>query len=92
VNYPFKPYKAPGPGDLRGRVLKLCANELTDSLTKLFQFLSDLQIVLNTWKLSFIQPLLKNEIKKCSPVSLTSILTKSMERVRFHAHRGRYNC
>jgi len=72
----IKPYKAPGPDGLRGRVLKICANELTDPLTKLFQFLSKLQIVPNAWKLSFIRPLLKKvrakNLEDFRPVALTS--------------------
>lgn len=43
--------KALGPDGLKGSVLKTCANELTDPLTKLFLFLLYLHIVPNTWKL-----------------------------------------
>lgn len=44
----IKPYKAPGPDGLKGRVLKICVNELTDPLTKLFQVLLDLQTIPST--------------------------------------------
>ncbi len=66
--------KTPGPDSLRGHVLKASANELTDPLTKLFQFLLNSQIVPNTWKLSFVWPIPKkvgtNKIRRFPPCSL----------------------
>ncbi len=77
--------KAAGPDGLRGRVLKTCANELTDPLTKLFQFLLNSQSVPNLWKLSFIRPIPKKVgvklFENFRPVALRSILAKCMERV-----------
>ncbi len=65
--------KVPGPDCLRGHVLQVGANELTDPLTKLFQCLLYCQIVPNMWKLSFIRPIPKKsggeKIRRLPPCS-----------------------
>lgn len=77
--------KAPGPDGLRGRVLKMCAAQLTSVLTKLLQLLLHTCIVPETWKSSIIRPLPKmpgpKELNDFRPFALTSVLAKCMERV-----------
>ena len=77
--------KATGPDGIPGKLLKLCAKELTPVFTILFQASLDQGIVPEDWKLANIVPLFKKGDKKnpenYRPVSLTSIPCKLLEHI-----------
>ena len=80
-----KPNKAPGPDGIRGKVIKMCASQLSQIFTQIFQLLFNLHIMPRSWKTSTIIPLPKNakasQPNDFRPVALTSILAKCFESV-----------
>lgn len=77
--------KASGPDGIPAKVLKTCAPELTPILTRLFRLSMTSGRVPKSWKLANVQPVPKKGSRadpaNYRPISVTSILCKSMERV-----------
>ncbi len=77
--------KAPGPDNIPGRLLKLCAEELHIPLTKIFQKSLDTGTIPDDCKTAHIIPLFKKADKAKAenyrPISLTSIACKLLEHV-----------
>lgn len=76
--------KATGPDGISGRLLKECADEICDSLTKLFNKSLRTGVVPTEWKLANIIPLykhgVKSHIENYRPISLLSLVSKLLER------------
>ena len=70
---------------LRGRVMKVCANQLGPFFTRFFQLLLNTHSMPRSWKQSTIMPIAKKpgatEFNDFRPVGLTSIIAKCMERL-----------
>lgn len=77
--------KASGPDGIPAIVLKNCAPELTPVLTRLFRLSMSTGKVPESWKVANVQPVPKKGSRadpaNYRPISVTSILCKSMERV-----------
>ncbi|XP_071843761.1 uncharacterized protein [Apostichopus japonicus] len=78
-------FKAPGPDQLKPRVLKTCANQLADIFTHIFNLSFCTKTIPVSWKRSCIIPVAKKAVISCMndlrPVALTSVLMKSCERI-----------
>ena len=76
--------KAEGPDGIPGRLLKECAEQISHSLTKLFNKSLRIGKVPLEWKLANIIPLFKNSTKghleNYWPISLLSLISKILER------------
>lgn len=85
VLHKIKPYKAPGPDGLKGKVLKECAAQLGHVCTRLFQIFLNNGFVPLAWKNSIVIPVPKipnaKSLQDFRPIVLTSILCKCMERI-----------
>ena len=85
------PAKASGPDNIPTRFLKICANEIADALTLLYNACLKQGKVPDDWKHASISPIFKGGNKSRSspesyrPVSLTSVPCKVMEHV-LHSH------
>ena len=81
--------KANGPDAISPRILKECAAELAPSITQLFNFSLDHGKLPSVWKSANVVPIHKSGERTLAenyrPVSLTSILVKSLERI-VHKH------
>ncbi|RVE49051.1 hypothetical protein evm_006297 [Chilo suppressalis] len=81
-------HKASGPDGIPAIVLRSCAPELTPVLTRLFQLSLATGKVPSSWKLANVQPVPKKGSRtdpaNYRPISITSILCKSMERILNH--------
>ena len=81
----IKIHKATGPDGIPGRILKLCAHELVDSLTLIFQASLDNGIVPQDWKKAKIVPIFKKgekgKVENHRPISLTCISCKLLEHI-----------
>ena len=81
--------KANGPDAISPRILKECAAELAPSVTQLFNFSLDRGKLPSVWKSASVVPIHKSGERTLAenywPVSLTSILVKSLERI-IHKH------
>ena len=79
------PHKPPGPDNIRGRFLKQTASEIAPLLTHLFQQSLNSGEVPMAWRQAYITPIFKkgdrSDPKNYHPVSLTSIVCKTMEHV-----------
>uniref|UniRef100_A0A8C5DT67 Reverse transcriptase domain-containing protein n=1 Tax=Gouania willdenowi TaxID=441366 RepID=A0A8C5DT67_GOUWI len=77
--------KAPGPDNIPGRVLRDCAEELTDVLTDIFNSSLSQAVVPTCFKATTIIPVPKKPSPSCyndyRPVALTPILMKCFERL-----------
>ena len=77
--------KAVGPDGIPGRLLKLCAHEIVDSLITIFQASLDQGVVPDDWKDANIMPLFKKGDKTSAenyrPISLTSVTCKLLEHI-----------
>ena len=77
--------KASGPDGIPAVVLKTCAPELSPVLTRLFRLSLESGLVPKSWKLANVQPVPKKGSRadpaNYRPISVTSILCKTMERV-----------
>ena len=77
--------KAPGPDDIPGRVLRDCAEELTDVFTDIFNTSLSQAVVPTCLKATTIIPVPKKPSPSCHndyrPVALTPIMMKCFERL-----------
>ena len=77
--------KATGPDDIPGKLLKICAFELHEVFTILFQNSLNLGAIPDDWKSAHIFPLFKKGDKSSAgnyrPISLTSISCKLLEHI-----------
>ena len=81
----IKENKATGPDEIPGKFLKICAFELHEVFTILFQTSLDLGVVPDEWKVAHIFPLFKKgdktKAENYRPISLTSISCKLLEHI-----------
>ena len=81
----LKPHKATGPDMVPARFLRDYAMELSNIISKLFQFSIDSGTIPNDWKTASIVPIFKKGEKhkpaNYRPVSLTSICCKLLEHI-----------
>lgn len=80
--------KAAGPDNIPGRVLKACAEELTDVPTDIFNTFLSHAVVPTCFKTTTIVPVPKKVSPSCfnnyCPVTLTPIIMKCFERLVMH--------
>ena len=78
------PDKALGPDEIPGRILKVTANQITPSLTRLFNKSLQVGVVPNEWKLANVVPVFKkgekDRVENYRPISLLCIVSKLLER------------
>jgi len=78
-------HKSPGPDGIHGHFLKATATEIAPVLTHLFQHSLSEGTLPSTWKQAYVSPIFKKGNKtdpgNYRPVSLTSIVCKTMEHV-----------
>ena len=81
----IKENKATGPDGIPGKFLKLCAFELHEVFTILFQKSLDLGTIPDEWKVAHISPLFKKgdktKAENYRPISLTCIVSKLLEHI-----------
>ena len=81
----INPNKAHGPDGLRGRVMKVCADQLGPFFTRFFQLLLNTHSMPRSLKQSTIMPIARKPgARECyafRPVALTSIIDKGMKRL-----------
>uniref|UniRef100_A0A3B1K914 Reverse transcriptase domain-containing protein n=1 Tax=Astyanax mexicanus TaxID=7994 RepID=A0A3B1K914_ASTMX len=79
------PRKAPGPDSIPGRVLRGCAEQLTDVLTDIFNISLSTAIVPTCFKTTTIVPVPKKSQVSClndyRPIALTPIIMKCFEKL-----------
>ena len=79
----INPHKAHGPDNIPARVVKESASVLAPMLTHLFQQSLYTGEIPPEWKLAYVTPIYKKgnreDPKNYRPVSLTSIISKTME-------------
>ena len=92
-----KEHKATGPDEIPGKLLKLCAEDLVDSFTFLFQASLDQGTIPDDWKKAKIVPVFKKgdkgKAENYRPISLTSIICKMLEHIidsNIRAHLDRH--
>lgn len=77
--------KSAGPDNITPRILKLCAEQLAEIFTFIFNWSFRTQVVPGIWKRSCIIPIAKKSVISCMndlrPVALTSIPMKVCERL-----------
>jgi hypothetical protein len=77
--------KAAGPDNISGKVLKLCKDSLFYIVHQLFELSLSTCIFPSSWKIGEIIPVSKKDLPQTDndlrPVTLTSILSKCLERV-----------
>ena len=81
----INPHKAAGPDNIPGRALRVCANELVNVFTTIFNLSLSQSTVPSCFKTTTIVPLPKKTPPTClndyRPVALTPIIMKCFERV-----------
>ena len=96
----LKPNKAPGPDDVPAKFLKETASEIAPALTLLFQASLKQSKIPSDWRHAKVAPLYKtgkNDRSKPAnyrPISLTSLVCKSMEHIicsNLMGHLDKYN-
>ena len=79
------PNKAQGPDGIHGKILKNCYSSLSKPLAILFQISYNTGTIPTKWKQANVVPVHKKGSKACvenyRPISLTSIIMKTYERV-----------
>ena len=77
--------KATGPDEIPGKLLKICAYELHETFTILFQTSLNSGMIPDEWKTANIFPLFKkgdkNNVENYHPISLTCIACKLLEHI-----------
>ena len=81
----IKPNKATGPDGIPGNLLKICAEEIADVYTLLFQASLDQGSLPSDWKKANIVPVFKKgdkgRVENYRPISLTSISSNILEHI-----------
>ena len=81
----IKENKATGPDGIPGNLLKICANEIAEVLTLLFQSSLDQGCLPSDWKQAHIVPVFKKGdrgmVENYRPISLTSVTSKILEHI-----------
>ncbi len=84
----INPRKAEGPDNIPGRVLKDCAEQLTDVLTDIFNTSLSQAVIPTCLKSTTIIPVPKKSPVSClndyRPIALTPIIMKCFERLVMH--------
>ncbi len=84
----INPRKAAGPDNIPGRVLKDCAEQLTDVLTDIFNISLSQAVIPTCLKSTTIIPVPKKSPVSClndyRPIALTPIIMKCFERLVMH--------
>ncbi len=84
----INPRKAAGPDNIPGRVLKDCAEQLTDVLTDIFNTSLSQAVITTCLKSTTIIPVPKKSPVSClndhRPIALTPIIMKCFERLVMH--------
>ncbi|KAK1804667.1 hypothetical protein P4O66_020056, partial [Electrophorus voltai] len=79
------PWKAAGPDNILGHVLRECADQLADVLTDIFNISLSCAVVPTCFKTTTIVPVPKKPTVSClndyRPIALTSIIMKCFERL-----------
>ncbi|KAK1784346.1 hypothetical protein P4O66_003511 [Electrophorus voltai] len=79
------PWKAAGPDNILGHVLRECADQLADVLTDIFNISLSCTVVPTCFKTTTIVPVPKKPMVSClndyRPIALTSIIMKCFERL-----------
>jgi len=79
------PHKAGRPDKIPARILKELAVQLTPMLTHLFKQSISTSDIPQEWKTAFVTPIFKkgkrNDPSNCCPMSLTSIVCKTLEHI-----------
>ena len=77
--------KASGPDGIHGKILKNCANTLAYPLSLLFKISYNTGSLPKEWKIANVVPIhkkgSKDDIKNYRPISLTSLVMKTFERI-----------
>lgn len=77
--------KVAGPDSICGRVLRYCADQLSEVFTTLFRMCIECGQIPAIWKTSSIIPVPKSnnprEMKEFRPVALTSLVMKTFEKI-----------
>ena len=77
--------KAPGPDNFHAKILKNCAKGLSYPLSTLFSMSYSTGIIPKNWKLAHVVPVYKkgskNNVENYRPISLTSIIMKTFEKI-----------
>ena len=77
--------KAVGPDGIHGRVLKNCATVLSYPVSILFKLSFYTSTIPLDWKMAHVVPIhkkgCKSDVKNYRPISLTSLVMKSLERI-----------
>ena len=85
----IKPHKANGPDEIPNLVLKTCATALAPGISLLFQKSLDSGVLPKDWTDANITPVFKKGDRHAAenyrPVSLTSVLAKTLEHIVCHA-------
>ncbi|CAB4035087.1 Hypothetical predicted protein [Paramuricea clavata] len=80
----FDPDKALGSDEIPGRILKVTANQITLSLTRLFNKSLQVGVVPDEWKLANVVPVFKkgemDRVENNRPIALLCIVSKLLER------------
>ena len=81
----LNPYKSPGPDNIHPYALKATSMEISPMLAHLFQQSLNYGILPSQWKHAFVTPVHKKGDKmdpqNYRPISLTSVICKTMEHV-----------
>ena len=81
----IKANKATGPDGIPGNLLKICAEEIADVYTLLFQASLDQGCLPSDWKRANIVPIFKKgdrgRVENYRPISLTSVTSKILEHI-----------
>ena len=79
------PSKSPGPDSIHPLVLKTTAAEISPMLTHIFKQSLETGTVPSQWKHAYVSPIFKkgqkSDPKNYRPISLTSVICKSMEHI-----------
>ena len=80
-----KPHKSPGPDGIHPHALRAAAAEVSPMLTHIFQQSLSTGMLPTQWKHAYVTPIFKKgakmDLMNYRPVSLTSVVCKSMEHI-----------